>query len=49
LSLRVWIVEHGAAPTCARWRRSGRRSGATTIIRRYGSWSAAITAAQIDR
>jgi Homing endonuclease associated repeat len=44
-ALRAWAAEHGSTPTCPEWRRSGRRPGASTIIRRYGAWNAAIQAA----
>ena len=44
-ALRAYAHEHGRAPTCALWRREHRRPGASVIIRRHGSWSAALTAA----
>ena len=44
-ALRSWTAEHGGGPTCPEWRQSGQRPGASTIIRRYGSWNAAVQAA----
>jgi len=43
--LSAYACAHGRAPTCSVWRRENRRPGASVIIRRHGSWSAALTAA----
>ena len=43
--LRAFERDHGRPPTCALWRREHRKPGASVIIRRHGSWSAALTAA----
>jgi Homing endonuclease associated repeat len=45
-ALRAYEREHGALPTRATWRAEHRRPGASTMIRRYGSWSAALVAAR---
>ena len=44
-ALRAYAREHGRPPTCAVWRSEHRRPGASVIIRRHGSWSAALAAA----
>jgi hypothetical protein len=44
-ALRAYAREHGRAPTATSWRREHRRPGASVIIRRHGSWSAALTTA----
>ena len=44
-ALRAYTREHGAPPTCAAWRAERRGSGASVIIRRHGSWSAALAVA----
>ncbi len=44
-ALRAYAREHDCAPTVAVWRREHRRPGASVIIRRHGSWSAALAAA----
>jgi hypothetical protein len=46
-ALRAWTTEHDRAPTCPEWRQSHGRPGASTIIRRYGTWNAAIRAANL--
>jgi hypothetical protein len=45
-ALRTYKRAHGTLPTCGAWRSQHRRPGASVIIRRYGSWSAALAAAQ---
>ena len=47
-ALRAYTREHGAPPTCAAWRAERRRPSASVIIRRHGSWSAALAAAVAD-
>jgi hypothetical protein len=42
----AYALEHGCPPTSAAWRREPRRPGASVFIRRYGTWSAALTAAR---
>ena len=44
-ALRAYTREHGAPPTCAAWRAERRWPSASVIIRRHGSWSAALAAA----
>ena len=44
-ALSAYAREHGRVPTCNLWRREHRRPGASVIIRRHGSWSAALAAA----
>ena len=44
-ALRGYTREHGRTPTVTIWRREHRRPGASVIIRRHGSWSAALAAA----
>jgi hypothetical protein len=44
-ALRVYERDHGTLPTCAAWRSHRRRPGASVIIRRHGTWSAARPAA----
>jgi hypothetical protein len=46
-ALTAYTAEHGRPPTCATWRREHRRPAASVIIRRYGTWNAALTAAHI--
>jgi hypothetical protein len=44
-ALRAYAREHGVPPTCGAWRAQHRRPGASVIIRRYGSWKAALVSA----
>jgi hypothetical protein len=44
-ALRAWTDEHGHAPSSSQWRRQRLRPGASVIIRRYGTWNAALNAA----
>jgi|tagenome__1003787_1003787.scaffolds.fasta_scaffold20966506_4 hypothetical protein len=44
-ALRSYVRERGRQPTVTIWRSEHRRPGASVIIRRYGTWSAALTAA----
>jgi hypothetical protein len=44
-ALRAYARKHGRPPTCTVWRREHRKPGASVIIRRHGSWSAAVAAA----
>jgi hypothetical protein len=45
-ALRTYEREHGTLPTCAAWRSQRRRPAASVIIRRHGTWNAALAAAQ---
>ena len=45
-AVRAYAAERGRPPTRAAWRRERPRPGASVIIRRYGSWSAALRAAE---
>ena len=44
-ALRVYSQRYGDAPTVTAWRQERRRPSAAVIIRRYGTWSAALAAA----
>jgi len=44
-ALRAYAAETGERPTVTRWRDERRWPGASPIIRRFGSWSAALAAA----
>jgi hypothetical protein len=41
-------LTQGRAPTVAIWRTQRRRPSASVLIRRHGSWKAAVTAALDD-
>jgi hypothetical protein len=44
-ALRAYALVHGRAPTVTAWRAERRQPSATVIIRRHGSWRAALAAA----
>ena len=46
-ALRVHFEEHARAPTVREWEKLGRRPSAGGLIKRFGSWNAALQAADI--
>ena len=44
-ALRAYALAHARAPTVAIWRAERRRPSASVIIRRHGSWKAAVATA----
>jgi len=49
-ALKGWAQRYGAAPAAANWKRAGSdHPSATTVCTRFGSWSAALVVAELER
>jgi hypothetical protein len=48
-ALRLWATRHGGAPACDEWELAGPHPSSGTVQNHFGSWEAALAAAELER